>query len=69
MDSIGQLSSSLPPDFESKQLQASFRQAALSITDLFKQGKRASAKGASLSSASVAACPPASLPSNERESP
>ncbi|GAA5890288.1 hypothetical protein JCM8208_002767 [Rhodotorula glutinis] len=44
MDSIGQLSSSLPPDFESKQLQASFRQAALSITDLFKQGKRASAK-------------------------
>lgn len=45
MDSIGQLSSSLPPDLQDKQLQASFRQAALSITELFKHGKRASTKG------------------------
>ncbi|BGP36885.1 hypothetical protein JCM10449v2_000787 [Rhodotorula kratochvilovae] len=44
MDSIGQLSSSLPPDWEDKQLQASFRQAALSITALFKQGKKATTK-------------------------
>lgn len=46
MESLGQLNTALPPNELAEQaLASSFRQAALSITALFKQGKRATTKG------------------------
>lgn len=46
MESLGQLNTALPPNELAEQaLASSFRQAALSITALFKQGKRATSKG------------------------
>lgn len=48
MESLGQLDTALPPNELAEQaLASSFRQAALSITALFKQGKRATSKGTS----------------------
>ncbi|GAA5953273.1 hypothetical protein JCM8115_000479 [Rhodotorula mucilaginosa] len=45
MESLGQLNTALPPNELAEQaLASSFRQAALSITALFKQGKRATTK-------------------------
>ncbi|BGP53096.1 hypothetical protein JCM8202_004179 [Rhodotorula sphaerocarpa] len=45
MESLGQLNTALPPNELAEQaLASSFRQAALSITALFKQGKRATSK-------------------------
>ncbi|GAA5980389.1 hypothetical protein JCM10908_001637 [Rhodotorula pacifica] len=45
MESLGQLDTALPPNELAEQaLASSFRQAALSITALFKQGKRATTK-------------------------
>lgn len=47
MDSLGSLNTALPPNEQAEALLASsFRQAALSITALFKQGKKATSKGA-----------------------
>lgn len=49
MESLGQLNTALPPNELAEQaLASSFRQAALSITALFKQGKRATTKGNAL---------------------
>lgn len=46
MQSLGDLNTALPPnEREAEHLQSVFRQAALSITALFKQGKKASSKG------------------------
>ncbi|GJN91775.1 hypothetical protein Rhopal_004798-T1 [Rhodotorula paludigena] len=45
MQSLGDLNTALPPnEREAEHLQSVFRQAALSITALFKQGKKASSK-------------------------
>ncbi|BGO96799.1 hypothetical protein NBRC10513v2_000735 [Rhodotorula toruloides] len=45
MDSLGSLNTALPPNEQAEALLASsFRQAALSITALFKQGKKATSK-------------------------
>lgn len=48
MESLGRLGDKLPgAEAEEKELQASFRSAALAITGLFKQGKKATNKGES----------------------
>ncbi|ORY85383.1 hypothetical protein BCR35DRAFT_54208 [Leucosporidium creatinivorum] len=41
MESLGRLSDTLPSEAAEKELQASFRSAALALTGLFKQGKKA----------------------------
>lgn len=46
MESLGRIGETLPPDeLAEKELQAAFRGAALSLTGLFKIGKKASKKG------------------------
>lgn len=45
MDSLGRLGQTLPSDTTEKQLQEAFRSAALSLTGLFKVGKKAQTQG------------------------